>query len=115
MAYANLNDGKIRGCKKGTLTYYHELAHLNYEDTERGQRVRTIQEFSIDALISSSALYILYPNSIFKGLVLCFILLKIFSNLAEEISCWNSAKIKLSKKERWKEKRSVGRTNLNIT
>lgn len=95
MAHVNLVTGKIYGCEKGSKTYYHEQAHLYYEETKRGRSIRIQQTFFLDALISSMALTIIYSNIFTRALVLVFLLCKIFSQLIEEYDCWIYAENKL--------------------
>lgn len=98
MAHVNLVTGKIYGCEKGSKTYYHEQAHLYYEETKRGRSIRIQQTFFLDALISSMALTIIYSNIFTRALVLVFLLCKIFSQLIEEADCWAYARNKLKGK-----------------
>lgn len=107
MAYANLKTNKIYGCKKGTLTYYHELAHLKFEETKSGRSIRTMQEISFDALVMCVGLYIIYPLIILRYLTLILILSKIFYNMIEEIYCWQVAKKKLNEVRRDRRKVTI--------
>lgn len=45
MATVDLASGKIMGCEKGSPTYYHELAHIKFNDTEWGARIDYWQYF----------------------------------------------------------------------
>lgn len=98
MAHVNLVTGKIYGCEKGSKTYYHEQAHLYYEETKRGRSIRIQQDFYLDALISSMALTVIYSNMFTQALVFVFLVLKIVTQLIEEADCWTYARNKLKGK-----------------
>jgi hypothetical protein len=95
MAYANLNNNKIYGCKKGTKTYYHEEAHLKYEDTSNGRTIRIYQELSKDMLLKFVAIWLIFPNSVIKLLIFGCLLFSIFSTIKEELDCWKYARNKM--------------------
>lgn len=95
MAYCNIKTGEIYGAEKGTLTYYHEEAHRDYEQNKRRRLIRSIQEVSFDLLVMAIAFFIILPTSFFKSLIFITLLVKIISNLTEEIDCWIIAKIKM--------------------
>ncbi len=100
MANVNLQTKKIYGCKKGTKTYYHEQAHLLFEDKARGGNlIRQLQDGSIIGLLFLVALNSLYANFYLKFLIFFSMIISIVSELEEEIWCWNYANLKLRKKE----------------
>lgn len=96
MASVNLQTGKIMGCIKGSKTYYHEEGHLKYDSSPFGRTIRTMQEFSLDALIMFTALCVIRPNIPFKIIILFLIMVRIFSMFIEEQNCWAYAKRKLN-------------------
>jgi hypothetical protein len=96
MAYANIKTGEIVGAKEGTLTYYHEVGHLEYDKCYVGRIVRTIQDFSFRTLIFSMALFLISNIIYLKWFMLIVLLVNILSELGEEIDCWKYAKIQLN-------------------
>jgi len=95
MAFADLSSGKIYGAEPGTKTYYHEYAHLKYPEKKRGRIVRTWQDISLDFLICAIAIQVIFPNIIFKFLIILMLLTKSISILIEEWDCWKYAEEKL--------------------
>jgi len=95
MAHVNLTTGKIYGCKKGSETYYHEVAHLKFEEECCvGVNIRSLQHNSLRILIVVVALYCVYPLWIMKIVILAGLLISIGSELYEESWAWNYAKKK---------------------
>jgi hypothetical protein len=105
MAHVNLETKKIYGCKKGSKTYYHELAHLKYEDTTYGRNMRIQQELSKDSLLMCVALGIIYPHYIIQALTLVLLSWTIFATTQEEIDCWKYANKKMREKNVWRKRR----------
>lgn len=100
MANVNLQTKKIYGCKKGTKTYYHEQAHLLFEDkAPNGNKLRQWQGLSFTTLIYILFFDMIYPLGLWKVLACAFVLVSIGSELAEEVWCWDYANLKLRKKE----------------
>lgn len=97
MAYANLKTGEIVGAEKGTLTYYHEVGHLNYENNKRGRIIREIQEISNKFLIPFIVCTILFPITSLKSIIFILLIINLFSELIEEIDCWKYAKGEIKK------------------
>lgn len=95
MAYANLLTREIVGAKDGTLTYFHELSHLNYENKARGRLIRTFQEFTIKLFFPLIVFAIVIPNSFFNILLILNLATNIISEMFEEIECWLYAKKKI--------------------
>jgi hypothetical protein len=100
MAFVDLRSGKIYGAEKGTKTYLHEEAHLKYPEKKRGQIVRTWQDISLDFLIFSIAIQVIFPNIIFKYLIIILLLTKSISILIEEWDCWKEAEEKLKEEKK---------------
>lgn len=98
MAYVDLTTKKIVGAKEGTLTYYHEQAHLEYDNTRYGEIVRTVQDFTNRLLIVLIVLAII-TNTMNKFVFLNYLLvgvlfINIISEIKEEVDCWKRARIK---------------------
>jgi len=96
MAYTNLQTGEIKGCEKGSLTYFHEEGHLKFDNNKFGRVIRTIQEFSLDALIMFTAMGLLFEYWLIKVIILNLLILRISSITIEERDCWAYAKRKLN-------------------
>lgn len=103
MAYAELNTGKIIGAKEGTKTYYHEEAHLKYEETKKGKIIRELQEGSFKLLIPFIVFAIVIPNNYFNYLIIFLLFLNIISELFEEVECWIYSYKKLNEKKEVRE------------
>lgn len=95
MAFVDLTTGKIYGTEKGTKTYYHEEAHIKYPETKRGERVRMLQDVSLDFLIFCLGVNVIYPHLIIKFLVVILLITKSISMIVEEWDCWKYAEGKL--------------------
>ncbi len=98
MAYADLKTKKIVGTKEGTLTYYHEQAHLEYDNTKYGEIVRTVQDLTSRLLIIILVLAVI-TNTLDKFAFLNYflvvvLLINIISEIKEEADCWKRARIK---------------------
>ena len=94
MAHVNLKTGRIYGAKKGTLTYYHELGHLAFSKTAKGERVRLRQELSKDILnvifLGAFWFYNIAPT-ISKVVVALFVFRWLYFYNYEEVWCWRYA------------------------
>lgn len=100
MANVNLQTKKIYGTEKGTKTYYHEVAHLKFEDkAPYGNLTRQLQNLSLTSLIFSMAFAFIYPHYLWKVILLILILVSIFSETYEELWCWDYAKKRLIKRD----------------
>lgn len=99
MANVNLKTKKIYGCKKGTKTYYHEQAHLLFEDNApRGNLIRQWQGLSITSLIYILFFNMLLPHTLFKWLGIICVLISIGTEFFEEMWCWAYADFKMGEK-----------------
>lgn len=100
MANVNLQTKKIYGCKRGTKTYYHEQAHLLFEDNApQGNLIRQWQGLSFTTIIYILFFNMLYPSWIWKVSGILLVLISIGTELYEEFWCWKWANLKLRKKE----------------
>ena len=99
MANVNLETGKIYGCEKGTKTYYHEVGHLKFEDeASKGNLTRQLQDLSIKSTLFGCALGFIYPHFYLQVFVVITLLTSIFTELYEELWCWNYAEEQLKLK-----------------
>jgi len=88
MAVVDLRTGKIVGCKKNSLTWWHEKAHLVYNSSNRGiinnYRANISLMFTLGLLVANS----ITPSLIFKfGLAVSFFVFLIYQ-IYEETWCW---------------------------
>ena len=87
MALVDLNTGKIYGCKKGSKVWYHEKAHIKFNDTEFGVKINYFGSFFQMIAVFSIALGLVIkwlPIKLFGlvnaiGMIVCY--------LYEEIWC----------------------------
>lgn len=96
MAITDLETGKIIGCKKGTITWWHEKAHLLYNRSEKGM---TINFWSQSCLVMTIVYLTIHAfwDIIFWALaagVSCAIFLGLY--IYEEVWCWNYANKKVN-------------------
>jgi len=95
MANVNLQTGKIYGCKKKSLKYFHEEGHLLFEDEAyNGNLIRQIQSLSLMFMIYLAGFVALFPNDYFKAVLISLMFTNIFSEMFEERWCWLYAKQK---------------------
>jgi hypothetical protein len=109
MANVDLITKKIYGAEKGTETFYHEYAHLIFEDKCKiGNEIRVGQDLSFRWLVFIIAFALLLGSNIFmKGLIIIWILISIFFEMYEEIWCWKYAKKTLREKERVERRKAI--------
>ena len=92
MANVDLNTQKITGAKLGTKKYYHEVGHLKFEEESAvGNMVRVVQDLSFKFLIFAIGFEVLLSNIIFQNMIVCLMVLNIFSEIFEESWCWKFA------------------------
>lgn len=104
MAHVNLNTGEIHGTEKGSLTYYHEVAHIKFTQLNKhGEKVRVIQDMSFRSIVFSGALNVIYTSLFLKLILVLILLTNIFSELYEEKWCWKYAREVKEDDERIKE------------
>jgi hypothetical protein len=92
MANVNLDTRKINGAVEGTRKYYHELGHLNFEESKYGNLTRVFQDLSFKTLVFSTALGLVSKFNIFNYLIVICLLVNIISELYEENWCNNYSK-----------------------
>lgn len=108
MANTNLSTGKIYGAKEGTEKYYHEQAHLLFEDNcQEGNFIRSIQDLSFRYLVMAIALEVLMHNLIFQSFIVLLFVSSVTSEIYEEIWCWSYAKKTLKEKENVERRKEI--------
>ena len=104
MAHVNLETGKIYGAKKGSLSYGHELGHLAFRKTPKGERIALRQELSNDLLnvvfFGGFVCYSSYPK-ITMWVIGFFVFRWLYFYNYEEVWAWVYA-FKLRNKKRLK-------------
>jgi hypothetical protein len=88
MATVDLATGNIYGCKEGSKTWYHEKAHIQFNNTEKGNKISYYQFFFMMISVLFGSLYIVFdwfPLAIFS---LINAIGMILSYSYEEIWCW---------------------------
>ena len=91
MAHVNLETNKIYGAKPDSLSYYHELGHIKFGKTEKGERIRLKQELSKDfLLIVFMAAFIIIDvlPLLAKAMVIIFTARWVYYYNYEEVWCW---------------------------
>jgi hypothetical protein len=108
MANTNLITGQIYGAKEGTEKFYHEQAHLLFEDNCRdGNLMRSIQDLSFRYLVMVIALEVLMHNPLFQSFIVILFCSSVTSEIYEEVWCWNYARKTLREKERAKRRKKI--------
>lgn len=89
MAYVDLSTGEIYGCEKGSLTYLHELGHLEYHKTKQGNK----NDFTRETMKTLTIVFSLlgHLHYIFLYLGIGYLLAWIYYSVYEEIWCWRWA------------------------
>ena len=104
MAHVNLETGKIYGAKKGSLSYGHELGHLAFRKTAKGERIALREELSKDMLLviflGGFWFYNIAP-SVVKFVLAFFVLRWLYYYNYEEVWAWSYA-FKIRNKKRLK-------------
>ena len=91
MAHVNIKTKKIYGAKKGTLTYGHELGHLAFSKTIKGEMIRLKEELSKDFLNVSflGAFWFYNINPLLTKIVLSYFVFRwLYYYTYEEVWCW---------------------------
>lgn len=98
MAIVDIRTGKIIGCKKGTLTWWHEKAHIIYNDSARGMR-NSFQQYTFLILtISFLVVHLIAPILYYKICAVISLLLFLGYTIYEECWCWCYAYKVMNKK-----------------
>jgi len=88
MATINLSTGKITGCVEGSKTYYHELGHKVFNETELGSKIDYYQYFFMMVAVFFGSLSLLI-NSFFLHLFTFLNALgMVVSYIYQEVWCW---------------------------
>jgi len=84
----NLTNGKIIGCKEGSLAWHHEVGHIKYNQSVKGIRLSNLQNWSIKFFFV--LIWALYKyRSYYLWFSSAFLLLFYFGvDIYEEIWCW---------------------------
>ena len=93
LAISNPSTGKITGAKKGSFEYYHEEAHLKFQDSNFGMNIQWFGEMSQFYTIISLTLS--FFINFFKYVSVFGMIIMIFCFSYEEIWCNYTAKEKL--------------------
>ncbi len=97
MANVDLNTHKITGAESGTKKYYHEIGHLKFEEEcNVGNMIRVVQDLSFKFLIFAIGFEVLLSSIIFQNMIVCLMVLNIFSEIFEESWCWKYAVKKIN-------------------
>ena len=95
MAVVDLKTGKIIGAKKDSLTWWHEKAHIIYNESPKGVKNSLTQTSFFFIIAIGLTVHVWFPNSIYWKLVTslaCFFILYYLGY--EEIWCWIYARKK---------------------
>ena len=96
-AKVNLRTGKIIGAEEGSFAWWHEKAHLEYDDSELGIR----NGVRHNVTLYTSLLFLVLGNfySIFNYLAVVSVFYLLWLVIYEEKWCDNYASKKLKEKE----------------
>ena len=91
MAGVNISTGKIVGCEKDSLTWWHEKGHLLYNDSQLGIRNDIIIHNSmlVTMMFIIVSLFVSYKIFTFLAALSFLVMLLLLSY--EEIWCWHYA------------------------
>lgn len=88
MAHVDIVTGKIYGCKKNSLAWYHEKGHIVFNNLEYGNNLQFLQEQSFYACFFFLVANAIYSMLLFKIFIGLFFAAYSMFNLHEEIWCW---------------------------
>lgn len=91
MATIDLLTGKITGCVEGSKTYYHELGHKAFSETESGAKIDYYQYFFMMVAVFFGSLSLLINNSFLHLFTFMNALGMIVSYMYQEIWAWHWA------------------------
>lgn len=97
MAYVDLEKEEIYGCRKGSLIYFHELGHIEYHKTTKGNN----NDFSRESMKTLTIVFSIlgHFHSIILYVGIGYLLAWIYYAAYEELWCWKWA-IKKSKEKK---------------
>jgi len=85
LPHCDISTGKIYGCKKGSKDYYHEHAHLVFNDSQLGSTLKLWQGYAIDFWMITTTLTFLDKFMIW--LVVPLMLFSVGAEVYEERWC----------------------------
>lgn len=91
MAITDKITGKIIGCKKGTIQYAHERAHLIYGSSKRGITFDFWCQSCLIMTVIYLTIYAVFPVGFWKLSAVSSCLLFLFFYGYEEYWCWKYA------------------------
>ena len=86
MPFVDLVSGKIYGCKKGSRAWYHEKAHIQFDKSEFGTRIKYYHDFFRMLVIIVLPFNLFISSMMLKAFTLLCGLGVVASYLYEE--CW---------------------------
>lgn len=96
MAYANIENGEIVDCEKGTKEYFHEEGHIVYNKSEQGIKSGYKASFFFYLAVTFGILGL--GVNIFSVCALFFVAIFWYYFIYEEVWCWRYANKKLRSK-----------------
>ena len=91
MAITNTTTGKIIGCKKDSLTWWHEKAHTLYDNTNRGITFDFWCQSCLIMTVIYLTIHTIFPVVFWKLTALVSCISFLFFYLYEEVWCWKYA------------------------
>ena len=91
MAITDKTTGKIIGCEKGSLTWWHERGHLLYSSSKRGVTFDFWAQSCLIMTVIYLTLHAIFPVAFWKVSAVTSCLLFLFFYMWEEIWCWRYA------------------------
>ena len=87
MPFVDLVSGKIYGCKKGSRAWYHEKAHIQFDKSEFGTRIKYYHDFFRMLVIIVLPFNLFIDSLLLKAFTLLCGLSVVSTYLLEEIWC----------------------------
>jgi hypothetical protein len=87
-AVVDLSTGKITGCEHGSKTHYHELGHIEFNNTEWGAKIDYYQYFFMMVAVFFGALSLLIDNLFLHLFTFLNALGMLCSYVYQEIWAW---------------------------
>jgi len=88
MAFVDLKNGKIYGCKKKSLTWYHEKGHIEFNKTDKGNSIDFWRGMFFNWTIFSLVINLIINNIYSKTFPIIFYSLFVLLYIYEELWCW---------------------------
>jgi len=102
MAHVDLKTGRIYGCEKGSLVYYHEVGHLEFDKTLKGSTIRLYQGYLFNLWAMILTVGVISTSKILKFLALLLLTIHFGIDYYEEKWCDAYAELKFNEKGRKK-------------